>query len=136
MQKIGTLDPCSPLKFHALILQLLADELSPLFEEECSNSNFSAKDQALANKAREIIQTEYETPPSILELARRVGVNHTRLKQLFHYYFATTPYAMLLDIRMHTAYQLLKTGNYHLNTVAYRVGYEHAHNFSAPYIIL
>ncbi len=45
---------------------------------------------------------------------------------------ASTPYQMLLDIRMNKAWELLSTGLQVAQT-AYAVGYEHPSNFSAAF---
>ncbi len=115
-------------------LSLLASELAPLLSEAALQPRgFTAKDRDIAHLARDILGKEFKNPPSVAELARRVGTNQFKLKQLFHHYFDNTPYGMLLSIRMEQAHQRLKTRQCPVNKVAEAVGYQHASNFSAAF---
>lgn len=105
---------------------LLADSRQPL-------ARLSPRDKRLAESARDILAAEFKTPPSIIELSKRVGTNPCKLKQLFHRRFNTTPYALLLDIRMEKAYQLLTGSHGPVGLVAEAVGYQHASNFSTAF---
>lgn len=91
-------------------------------------------DKRIAEWARDILSTEFKNPPSVEMLSRQVGTNQLKLKKLFHRCFNTTPYGMLLDIRMEKAYQLLAARRYPVNIVAEAVGYQHASNFSSAFI--
>ncbi|MCK9397418.1 MAG: AraC family transcriptional regulator [Methylobacter sp.] len=83
--------------------------------------------------ARDILFNEFRHPPSVADLAKRVGTNQLKLKQLFHHFLNNTPYGLLLEIRMNHTYQLLKTGQCHVSVAADLVGYQHASNFSAAF---
>ncbi len=124
---------CSKMFVQVQALTILMSELSFLFDEETQPLGYTKKDKSLVVEAREILLNEYKNPPTVTELANRVGTNQFRLKQLFHFYFDSTPYNMLLQIRMETAYKLLETGNFHVNTVADQVGYAHPNNFSVAF---
>jgi AraC family transcriptional activator of pyochelin receptor len=127
-------DEVKPVFRRGLATTVLAAELDHLFQDERQNcSMFSRQDQAKAMLARDILFNEFREPPSVADLARRAGTNQLKLKQLFHHYFNNTPYGLLLEIRMNHAYQLLKTGQYHVSIAADRVGYQHASNFSAAF---
>ncbi|MFA5984997.1 MAG: AraC family transcriptional regulator [Methylococcaceae bacterium] len=113
---------------------LLASELSQLnFNSAETRKHVNHKDSEIAVKARDILAEEFNHPPSIAELSKRVGTNQLKLKQLFHHYFNNTPYGLLFEIRMSQAYQLLKTTHCHVNIAADYVGYQHASNFSAAF---
>jgi AraC-like DNA-binding protein len=66
-------------------------------------------------------------------LSKRIGTNPCKLKQLFRQHFETTPYGMLLDIRMQQAAQLLKNRQTPINKIAESVGYQHPSNFSTAF---
>ncbi|MGZ8152623.1 MAG: helix-turn-helix transcriptional regulator [Methylovulum sp.] len=120
---------------HAQTLSLLTAELSPFFEEkEQSTEKFNQKDKAIADLARDILVQEFKNPPSIPALSKRVGTNQFKLKQLFHHFFNTTPYGLLLEIRMNNAYQLLVSTCCQVSAAADFVGYQHASNFSSAFI--
>lgn len=133
LSEIKRLNQCSQLHLHAQALTILASELEALFENDNPSAVFSQKDKELAWAAREILINEFKNPPSVALLSRRIGVNQLRLKKLFHHFFDCTPYAMLTSIRMHTAYKMLETGDYHVGIVADHVGYQQPNNFSAAF---
>lgn len=115
---------------HAQALSLLAAELNGLYQAE---HKFTARDKAIAYLAQDILQQEYQNPPSVAELAIRTGTNQCKLKKLFEHFFNSTPYGMLLDIRMNKAYQLLVSSRCQVSVAADAVGYKHANNFSVAF---
>ncbi|MGR8930082.1 MAG: helix-turn-helix transcriptional regulator [Gammaproteobacteria bacterium] len=119
---------------HGLAQAILASELSPLLEENNNvNQRFGPREQTMARRARDILWNEFKCPPSVPILARRVGTNTCKLKQSLHYFYATTPYGVVLESRMHRARDLLKTDQYSIAMVAEAVGYQHASNFSTAF---
>lgn len=127
-------DGLRKLDLHSKVLAILAAELAPLCQGEADAMPYSPKEVALANAARNILLQEYQKPPTGKELARRVGTNQLKIKQLFHHCFNTTPYQMVLEVRMQTAYQMLQNGTYQVGAVAAQVGYKHPANFSAAFV--
>ena len=120
---------------HGQALSILAYELSHLFENnDEEKSRYNKKDKEIAKSARDIIYTEFKNPPSVDELAKRAGTNQLKLKKLFHHFFNKTPYGLLLEVRMHTAYQLLESTQCHVSVAADCVGYHHASNFSTAFV--
>ena len=123
------------LLLHAQALSILAAELEPLCAEYSATApNASAKDHKLAEAIRAIFVQEFKNPPSLTELAKRLGTNQFKLKQVCHQCLNTTPYGLLAEIRMHIAYQMLATRQYHVGVVADFVGFAHASNFSAAFV--
>ena len=119
---------------HGQALTILAAELSPLcIENEKPSKEHNQKEINIVTNARNILELEYRMPPTVEELARRVGTNQFKLKQLFHYYYDTTPYAFLYEVRMKAAYKMLESKYCYINEVADFVGYQHASNFSAAF---
>ena len=128
-----------PLQAQRLFRQgqamaIVASELGNLLNANQAPSRFTSHDKRLAERARDILSAEFKHPPSVEALSKLVGSNPFKLKQLFHHYFNTTPYGMLLAIRMQKAHQLLATGRYPVSIVAAEVGYRHASNFSAAFM--
>lgn len=127
-------DSVKRLFMHGQTMSILAAELSHLWQDNQENSSiFNQKDQDIAHAARSILINEFKNPPSVLALSKRVGTNQFKLKQLFHHYFNTTPYGLLLAIRMDNAYRLLETSGCQIDVAAEFVGYNHASNFSAAF---
>ncbi|ATG92232.1 helix-turn-helix transcriptional regulator [Methylomonas koyamae] len=126
--------PLKRMFIHGQTMSILAAEIHHLWQNTPdSQYRFTEKDRALAYAARAILINEFRTPPSAAQLAKRIGSNQFKLKQLFHHYFDNTPYGIVLDTKMHTAYRLLETGAGHIDAVAELVGYNHASNFSAAF---
>ena len=118
---------------HGQALLLLSSELDHLINDLPDNAidiHSCEKDKKIIKLAEAILYEEYKQPPSVEELARRVGTNQFKLKKLFHHYLNTTPYGLLLEIRMNIAYQLLQNTHCHVNEASEKVGYQYANNFS------
>ncbi len=115
-------------------LTIIASEFNGLFNEQKTPlSKISIQQKKMAYAARSILQHELKNPPSVHELALRVGTNEFMLKQLFHHCFQTTPYAMLLEFRMGYAYRLLESTHCSVSNAAAQVGYTHASNFTTAF---
>ncbi len=123
-----------PLFRQGQAMAILASELSHLLEGRQEPAKPKPRDRTIAHQARDILYAEYKNPPSVEELARRVGTNQFKLKQLFHHFFDSTPYGLLLEIRMNKAYQLLKSTHCSVGSAAETVGYNHASNFSSAFV--
>lgn len=128
-----------PLQAQSLFRQgqamtIIACELGQLLTEQTSSIRFTAHDKVIAERARDILAADLKNPPGVEVLSKQAGSNAFKLKQLFHNYFDTTPYGLLLDLRMQKAHQLLATGQYPVSVVAEAVGYRHASNFSAAFM--
>ncbi|WP_347986606.1 AraC family transcriptional regulator [Methylomonas sp. AM2-LC] len=122
------------LLMHGQALSLLAFELSCLIDNKPKNvMQTHQKDSIMARSARDILYDEFKQPPSVEQLAKRVGTNAFKLKKLFHRYFNNTPYGLLLEIRMNKAYQLLISEQCQVSVAANKVGYNHASNFSTAF---
>lgn len=115
-------------------IAIIANELSHLLRPEHRDFvRLSKQEKRLVETAQDILHAEFKEPPSIESLSKRVGTNPFKLKQLFHHHFNTTPYGMLLDIRMQQAQGLLLSGQLPINQIAETLGYRHASNFSAAF---
>ncbi|GAA6615164.1 helix-turn-helix transcriptional regulator [Scytonema sp. NUACC26] len=80
--------------------------------------------------ARETLLKHIHNPPSLIELARQVGLNERKLKQGFRKVFDTTVFGYLHDYRMEVAYNLLIERQMNVTEVARKVGYASTTSFS------
>jgi AraC-like DNA-binding protein len=71
-----------------------------------------------------------ESPPSIIELSRRVGLNDFKLKIGFKAIYGTTVYGLLRDERLEKARLLLEMNSMNVGEVAYSVGYSNPSHFA------
>ena len=80
--------------------------------------------------AASILRQDMETPPRLLDLARRVGLSHPRLNRGFRQCFGTTAFGYLRILRLEEARRLLTEGKASVTDAAYSVGYQSLPSFS------
>lgn len=88
---------------------------------------------AAIGTAAEIYRREPHNPPTIAQLAKRVGLNRNDLTAGFKEAFGVTPHAYGHMARMEEAERLLRTGEISISEVARRMGYEGYSSFSRAY---
>ena len=76
---------------------------------------------------------EFADPPTIEALARRVGLNRTKLQGGFKETFGATVFDFCQGRRMERAKDLLREGGMTIAEIAESVGYEHPTNFTAAF---
>jgi AraC family transcriptional regulator, transcriptional activator of the genes for pyochelin and ferripyochelin receptors len=81
-------------------------------------------------QAKAILQQNLEAPPSLVQLARQVGLNECTLKQGFRQIFDTTVFGYLRQCRMERAKLLLMQGEMSVHEAAQAVGYSSQSRFA------
>lgn|GEM_PF-5604669 len=83
-------------------------------------------------EAREILLQQMDSPPSIRELAKLVGLNDYKLKIGFKEMFGSTIYGLLRDKRLEKARFLIENEKENMNVseVAYAIGYSNPSHFA------
>jgi AraC family transcriptional regulator, transcriptional activator of the genes for pyochelin and ferripyochelin receptors len=84
-------------------------------------------------QAKEILIQRLDNPPSLLSLARQVGLNDRKLKQGFRQVFGTTAFGYLHNQRMERARSLLLENQLSVTVVAHSVGYTNLCAFSTAF---
>lgn len=97
------------------------------------NATLSAETIDCVYHARQILLERLSQPPTLLELARQVGLNDCSLKRGFRQVFGTTVFGYLQQQRMVQAQQLLSQGRMNVQEVARAVGYSSRSNFAAAF---
>ena len=85
------------------------------------------------HQAKAILIARSAEPPSLVQLARQVGLNDRKLKQGFRQVFGTTVFGYLQDYRMQQAKQLLHDSDLSIASVATTVGYKNPEAFSTAF---
>jgi AraC family transcriptional regulator, transcriptional activator of the genes for pyochelin and ferripyochelin receptors len=85
------------------------------------------------HEARKILLQRINHPPSLIELARLVGLNDNALKRGFRRVFGTTVFGYLHDYRLEQAQQLLASGEMNVSEVAAVIGFESRSYFSIAF---
>lgn len=84
-------------------------------------------------QAKEILLQQLDNPPSLLALARQVGLNDCSLKRGFKQVFGTTVFGCLHQYRMEQARSLLLDHRWSVTEVARKVGYKNLCAFSTAF---
>ncbi|MBF2064132.1 MAG: helix-turn-helix transcriptional regulator [Calothrix sp. C42_A2020_038] len=84
-------------------------------------------------QAKEILLNNLENPPSLIELARQVGLNEFKLKCGFRQIFGTSAFKYLHDYKLEKAKQLLALGEMKVEEVASRVGFDSRSYFALAF---
>jgi AraC-like DNA-binding protein len=109
------------------VLELLAFQFNEWSEQRPqslhSHCSLQPNDIERLHHAKEILIQNLDHPPSLLELARQVGLNDYKLKQGFRQVFGTTVFGYLQTHRMKHAKQLLAERELSVAGVAQLIGY-------------
>ncbi len=119
-----------------LFLLVKALELLWLF----CHSRFATNESIIGNddyraiqKTLAILENNLEAPPSLAELAHRVGMSRSKLKKLFPKMCGLPPYEFLRKMRMEKAMALLSHGGINVTETAMEVGYSSISHFSKAF---
>ena len=129
-------DEIKKLYLESKALELVALKLEQARQEggdESPKTRLKPDDIDLIYRAKEILLHDIERPPSLMALARQVGINDFKLKLGFRQVFGTTVFGCLYQHRMEQARRLLETQNLRVAQVAQAVGYANPSQFSAAF---
>ncbi len=82
------------------------------------------------NLAQEILLADLENPPSLTELAQKIGTNTNKLKKEFKAQFGVPVFKYLQNERLKKAYNLIKKEQKTIQEAAWAVGYDSLGSFS------
>ncbi|AOT11156.1 helix-turn-helix transcriptional regulator [Pseudoalteromonas luteoviolacea] len=118
------------LLVQAKMMELMTELLE--YNQTYHNSLATIKETDLKAlyQAAKYLETNMQSPPSIVELAKIVGENDYKLKQQFKTVFGRAPFAYLTELRLNRAASLLARTELPVMQVAQEVGYKHAGNFA------
>ena len=123
-------DEARSLFINAKVIEILALVYHACKEQKARYPGVKSTDLNSIMHAAEIVEQEMASPPTLQDLAHRVGINDYKLKKLFKTVFGNTVYGYLKEKRMHHACQLLMQGELSVQQVAETVGFKHSGHFS------
>ena len=132
----STTSGLSPIRAQAKALDLLFLSLAAIQNApSVENARLRLTDRDLANieRAHSLLSAEYAHPPALHLLARRVGLNTTKLPWGFKRQYGVTIQEFIRRRRMERAQQLLATTDLQISQVASEVGYKHHSTFTAAF---
>ncbi len=128
-------NPAETLFLEAKALELVALQLKQL----AYLTGNTPEQQVVEHRAEkiafacEILRKEMAEPPRVLDLARRVGLNHNHLTQGFKEMFGLSPFEYLRVIRLETARELIASRECSVSEAAYNVGYASLSHFTKTF---
>lgn len=129
-------EPLRGIFVAAKTIEIICDVVSQLNSlSPHGPSRLSSPSQKLRaiESAADIYRREINNPPTIEQLARRVGLNRNELTSGFRDVFGVTPHAYAQMRRMEVAQGMLRDGNLSISEIARRIGYEGYSSFSRAY---
>ena len=119
------------LFMEAKALELLACEIHEFSDEGRTRSALNGSTEVeRIHLARGILEREFTDPPTLLTLARRVGLNDFKLKRGFREVLGQTVFGYVRQLRMERARYLLEGGDLNVTEVALSVGYNSLSHFA------
>ncbi|MEH1837999.1 MAG: AraC family transcriptional regulator [Nostoc sp.] len=91
--------------------------------------HFRADEIERLHHAKAILNQTLPHPPSLLNLAKQIGLNDFKLKRGFREVFGTTVLGYVQSLRLEQAQQLLRGTNLTVTEIASQVGYESIGHF-------
>ena len=124
------------LYLESKVLELLTSQFAVWTDEPPPAKSIwlCAQDIEQLHQAKDIlIQRANQKSPSLMELARLVGLNDRKLNQGFRQLFGTTVFGYLQDYRLRQAQDLLCASTLTIAGVAAAVGYKNPEAFSTAF---
>lgn len=119
--------------YEAKIQELLCLQIKRKIEQTNIHQGKHKHHQNQVIEARNILEKQFQNPPTINKLAIDVGVSATVLKESFKSIIGNTVYGYLLDYRMSIARKYLLDTNLTIAEIAEKSGYEHACHFTTAF---
>lgn len=124
-----------PIFMKGKILELLSYYFSKNIESEEENCPFIANEETIGKikSAKELIIKEMSNPPSLEEIAKKVGLNIKKLKTSFKDFYGAPVFTYLLNYKMELAKKLLLEQKLNVNEIALHLGYSTSSHFIAAF---
>ncbi|MEM7769694.1 MAG: AraC family transcriptional regulator [Cyanobacteria bacterium P01_A01_bin.37] len=124
------------LYWESKVLELIALRLDSVSQHPPAavvTLGLQAEDIDRIYHAKDILTQQLDNPPSLVDLARQVGLNDCTLKRQFRQVFGTTVFGYLHHYRMEQAQALLLKNQLSINAIARAVGYTNPCSFSTAF---
>jgi AraC family transcriptional regulator, transcriptional activator of the genes for pyochelin and ferripyochelin receptors len=123
------------LLIQSKVMELVAFQLDQLDPSDRTADAGRDKpvDHAMISRAKSILRSRMQSPPSLKSLARLVGTNETKLKKCFSAVCGTTVYGYLTACRMQRACELLEDHGMTMSQIGFELGYSERTHFSRAF---
>jgi len=117
------------LYLHGKVYEMLAQVVADLTDDGLTTGRFPSAELRRGAQARDLLLADPLAPPSLGDLAMRVGLSQRRLTEVFRALYGQTVCEWLMARRMDHAGALLREGTLPIKQIAFRLGYGHVNNF-------
>ncbi|MEN7548770.1 AraC family transcriptional regulator [Rapidithrix thailandica] len=126
--------PLKRILIESKVLELFAYQLEAFEQKDSGGAvQLHSGDKQKLLYARELLERRLDTPPTIYELSRLVGLNEFKLKKGFKEAFGKTIFGYLSDHRLALARQFLLDTDRPVCEIAAMIGYSHQQHFSVAF---
>jgi AraC-like DNA-binding protein len=115
------------------VQQIIALQLSSLASGSKKQISIRTHDREIIQAVREHLDSTFERDHTLHDLSRMFGINSGKLKKLFKELVGVPVIQYLYDLKMNHAQTLLRDNAMNVSEVAYKIGYRHAHHFTAAF---
>ena len=126
-----------PVFIKGKVYELLSYYFNTSNQDENENENcpYIANEETVSKikHAKEIIIEEMTNPPSLDDLAKKVGLNIKKLKTDFKEFYGVPVFTFLLNYKMELAKKLLQEQQLNVNEIAAQLGYSTSSHFIAAF---
>jgi AraC-like DNA-binding protein len=93
----------------------------------------TGRDRRRLHAIRDVLAADFVAPPRLPDLARRAGMNYSKLCSGFRQLFGETTAEFVRRQRLEFAHELLRTSDLQVQQIARRAGYAHHGSFTAAF---
>ena len=105
------------------LITLKLEQLKQSDKQIAKLHSLRSEDRDRIQLAKTILINNFDNPPSLIELARQVGLNDCTLKRGFREVFGTTAFGYLHNYRLEQARLLLQERRLNVSEIAHKVGF-------------
>ncbi|PSB07468.1 AraC family transcriptional regulator [Pleurocapsa sp. CCALA 161] len=105
------------------LITLKLEQLKQSDKQIAKLHSLRSEDRDRIQLAKTILTNNFDSPPSLVELARQVGLNDCTLKRGFRQVFGTTAFGYLHSYRLEQARLLLLERRLNVAEIAHKVGF-------------
>lgn len=114
--------------FRSQVTTLLAHYFGEL--ANVPEDSIPANEREKLEMARSILLNQMDSPPSLSEISKQIGLNTFKLKKNFKELFGAPVFKYLQNERLNKAHELLRSRDVSIQEAAWQVGYDSLSSFS------
>jgi AraC-like DNA-binding protein len=115
------------------LLYVTLSNMSMLAPRGSGRLKLTGRDRRQLHATRDALAADFVAPPRLPDLARRAGINYSKLCSGFRQLFGETTAEFVRRQRLEFAHKLLRTSDLQVQQIARQAGYAHHGSFTAAF---